>query len=149
MTKPIEKTFGVLNPVFQGGDVLVVCGSHDYWRAQFRRREFPVDAINDDDTGTVFDVQHKDGRLFVMVLPPATYSGDWYDTLAHEISHLVDSVLARHNATGPAEHNEPRAYLAGFYMRTILAGLTGLKARTFNERHFSKGKKQQKKETQK
>lgn len=138
MTKPLEKTFGILNPVFLGGDVLVVCGSRDYWRAQFKRRRFPVDAIEKDRTGVVFDMQRKQSRLFVVALPPATYSCDWYDTLAHEVSHLVDSVLAKHDATGPAERNEPRAYLAGFYTRTILAGLAGLRAATFNEKHFKK-----------
>ena len=141
MSKPIEKAFGILNPVFLGGDALVVCGSHDYWRAQFKRRKFPVDAIKEDDTGVVFDMQQEHSRLFVVALPPATYSCDWYDTLAHEVSHLVDSVLAKHNATGPAEHNEPRAYLAGFYTRTILSKLSGLRPATFNEKYFNKEKK--------
>ena len=142
MKKPAEKTFGILNPVFQGGDVLVICGSRAYWRAQFRRRRFPVAEIKDDDQGALFDMQQSDGsRLFVLVLPPATFACDWYDTLAHEVGHLVDSVLAKHNATGPAEHNEPRAYLSGFYTRRILAGLTGNKVRTFNEKYFKNKEK--------
>lgn len=141
MSKPIEKTFGVLNPVFQGGDVLVICGSHDYWRRQLKRRKLPDTDVHEDRGGAMIEFQFKKRRatLLVMLLPAAEFTIDWYDSFAHEVSHLVDDVLEKHWIKNYA--GETRAYLTGFYTRTILAGLTGIKPYTYVQRHFKKDTK--------
>ena len=136
MTKPIEKAFGVLNPVFQGGDVLVVCGSHDYWRKELKRRKLPSDEVREDRGGAVLEFQKEHYELLVVLLPATEFNVDWYDSFAHEISHLVDRVLEKHWVKDT--DGETRAYLTGFYARTILGNLCGVKPYSYVQKHFKK-----------
>lgn len=132
MSKPIEKSFGVLNPLFPCGDVLVVCGGREFWKRIFKRRRMPDNAMPDDHAGGLLELERKSGRLYVMEIPEADFSIDWYGTFAHEISHLVDHVTERVNA----KDGETRAYLMDFYTRAILGMLLGIRTSTFDERHF-------------
>jgi hypothetical protein len=139
MTKPLEKSFGILNPVFQGGDVLVICGSHDYWRKELKKRKLSDSEIREDRGGAVLEFQRDSFEMLVVLLPAASFAVDWYDSCAHEISHLVDRVLEKHwiKDTG----GETRAYLTGFYTRAILGELCGIKPFTYVRKHFKKEKK--------
>ena len=136
MKKPLEKTFGVLNPVFQGGDVLVICGSHGYWRGQLKKRKLPTDEVREDRGGATLEFQKEQSSLLVVLLPAADFAVDWYDAFSHEISHLVDRVLEKHWVKD--SEGETRAYLAGFYARTILGNLCGIRPYTYVQKHFKK-----------
>ena len=135
MSKPIEKAFGILNPVFPSGDVLVLVGTREFWAKEFKKRRMPEDSMSPEHAGGVLELERKDWHnLLVVVLPEADFKIDWYGTLSHEISHLVDHVAKEVRACD----GETRAYLQDFYTRTILAKLLGVRMATFKERHFGK-----------
>ncbi len=134
MSKPIEKSFGVLNPVFPSGDVLVLVGSREFWARELGRRNMPADAVPAEHAGACLDFE-KDGlHLAAVALPPADFTIDWYGTFSHAVSHLVDHLMEKMCA----KDGETRAYLQDFYTRTILAKLLGVRMATFKERHFDK-----------
>ena len=150
--KPIQMTIEVDNPVFHRADVLVVVGTHDYWRKTLNTYGFPPALIakvaGDEYAGRAFDVY--DGSKLEglgMLLPPCDWSIDFFRTLSHEVSHIVDYCIDLHELKLDPVHNEVRARLNEFYYARIAAALRGLKPCTFKQRHFNyKGRYLNKKE---
>ena len=142
MTKPLQMVIEIENPVFYRADCLVVVGTNEYWRKTLKDYRFPpalIDKVADDKyAGRVFDV-YDGGALegLGMMLPPCDWSIDWFRTLVHEISHIVDYCIDLHELKLDPVHNEVRARLSEFYYARVSAALRGVKPCTFKQRHFN------------
>ena len=143
---PLQMVIEVENPVFRRADVLVVVGTHEYWRKTMKDYGFPDALIakvaGDEYAGRAFDVY--DGNALDglgMLLPPCDWSIDFFRTLAHEVSHIVDYCIDLHELKLDPVHNEVRARLHEFYYAQISMKLRGVEVCTFKQRHFNyKGK---------
>lgn len=140
-SNPVQKVIEILNPVFPSGDVLVICGTTEFKEKAVKKYGLPEGTVSDKEfAGTFIEIiDDETGRRFGCILIDAMeFTVDEYDILSHEVSHLVDWVIQHHGVDESPRHAETRAYLTGFYFRTIVAELSGVKLNTFRQKHAIK-----------
>ena len=113
-------------------DTLVLLGP-EAWAVKECLRRIGHAAIKRGCQGSVEAIESTTNRalMFHVLWADGDPGGSqWADTVAHEVSHLVDRLLEAHNIPPGRESTELRALLQGWYTRAICRGAWGTRGKT-------------------
>lgn len=101
--------------------VLVVLGDEAYYKKVMGKCNVPKE---DQETHGFVGMHHclhsdKGSTFHVVWVSGKIWSLDWFGTVAHEVSHLVDSIMERRRIGAGMESTEVRACMTGFYITEI------------------------------
>jgi hypothetical protein len=113
-------------------DTLVLLGPAD-WASKECARRIGHDAIKAKCQGSVVAIESKTNQALmfhVLWVDGEPGGSKWADSVAHEVSHLVDRLLEAHSIPPGRESTEIRALLQGWYTKAICHGAWGTRNKT-------------------
>lgn len=121
MKRVSNKAFVIGDEVYQSHCDIII-GDYKYFQKFLKKNKINGDEINLNwyaETGRF----HNSGGLisgYYIRIPEITFTNDNYETIIHELAHLVFHVLDDRGVKFGADNQEPYTYLLGSFVKQFL-----------------------------